>query len=259
MTPWLGRSGFGDAPTSAIVFASPRSQRKCARVERYPQTGDPGRPLRRRLHARPSRSRARARRLPAARRAARARARPRALRGARPGVRAAQRHPDLDHDDEIWVAFTERIVRGMGGDAEARAACAADIVRALGAARELHLYEDALPVLEELRRTASGSVWSRTAAATSTSSSPTTRSTSTPPRLARVRPHEAASVRSSRRALSARRRAAGGSDGGRLLRRRHRRGARARHARVPARPRRPLPGRARPAARRCSRCPRRWN
>jgi len=26
-----------------------------------------------------------------------------------------RRHPELDHDEEIWVAFTERIVVGMGG------------------------------------------------------------------------------------------------------------------------------------------------
>ncbi len=29
-----------------------------------------------------------------------------------------QRHPELEHDDELWIAFTERIVRGMGGDAD---------------------------------------------------------------------------------------------------------------------------------------------
>ena len=32
-----------------------------------------------------------------------------------------QRHPDHDHDDELWIAFTEQIVRGMGGDARAHA------------------------------------------------------------------------------------------------------------------------------------------
>src|SRR2546429_8365486 len=26
-----------------------------------------------------------------------------------------KRHPQLDHDEEIWVAVTERIVLGMGG------------------------------------------------------------------------------------------------------------------------------------------------
>src|SRR5687768_10721057 len=48
-------------------------------------------------------------------------------------VASLQRNPELVHDDEIWVAFTERIVRGMGDadlDAQAAAACAADIVQA---------------------------------------------------------------------------------------------------------------------------------
>ena len=26
-----------------------------------------------------------------------------------------ERHPELDHDEEIWVLFTERIIVGMGG------------------------------------------------------------------------------------------------------------------------------------------------
>ena len=26
-----------------------------------------------------------------------------------------KRHPELDHDEEIWVLFTERIIVGMGG------------------------------------------------------------------------------------------------------------------------------------------------
>jgi ribulose-1,5-bisphosphate 5-phosphatase len=62
------------------------------------------------------------------------------------------RHPELDHDEEIWVAFTERIVRGMGGEGERALECA----RAIEGAWEEHgnfdLYEDAVPVLEELRR-----------------------------------------------------------------------------------------------------------
>ena len=29
-----------------------------------------------------------------------------------------QAHPELVHDEELWVAFTEDIIRGMGGDAE---------------------------------------------------------------------------------------------------------------------------------------------
>jgi HAD superfamily hydrolase (TIGR01549 family) len=72
----------------------------------------------------------------------------------RQAVASLQRSPELVHDDEVWVAFTERIVRGMGGDDEADAdvaACAADIVRAWELHDKFTLYEDALPVLEELR------------------------------------------------------------------------------------------------------------
>ena len=29
-----------------------------------------------------------------------------------------ERHPELEHDEEVWVLFTERIIRGMGGDSE---------------------------------------------------------------------------------------------------------------------------------------------
>src|SRR6266480_7117842 len=31
-----------------------------------------------------------------------------------------KRHPELEHDEEIWIAFTERIVVGMGGTAPVR-------------------------------------------------------------------------------------------------------------------------------------------
>ena len=64
-----------------------------------------------------------------------------------------QRHPEHVHDDEIWVAFTEEIVRGMGGegDTAATSACAAEIVRAWELHEKFTLYDDALPVLEELR------------------------------------------------------------------------------------------------------------
>lgn len=58
----------------------------------------------------------------------------------------------LVHDEEIWIAFTEHIVRGMGGDADGARACATDMVREWERHENFALYEDALPVLEELRR-----------------------------------------------------------------------------------------------------------
>ena len=60
-------------------------------------------------------------------------------------------HPELVHDEQIWVAFTEDIVRGMGGDAAGARACAADMVRRWEVHANFHLYDDALPVLEALR------------------------------------------------------------------------------------------------------------
>jgi HAD superfamily hydrolase (TIGR01549 family) len=66
-------------------------------------------------------------------------------------VEGIRRHPELEHDEEIWVAFTERIIRGMGGDADSAYDCAVEMTRAWEHAAHFELYEDALPVLEELR------------------------------------------------------------------------------------------------------------
>ncbi len=63
-----------------------------------------------------------------------------------------QRHPELDHDEEIWIAFTERIVRGMGGDGDSAQKVAVELTRAWERAEHFELYEDTIPVLEELRR-----------------------------------------------------------------------------------------------------------
>ena len=62
-----------------------------------------------------------------------------------------QRHPELVHDEELWVAFTEEIVRGMGGDEGRSRACAVDIVRQWERHENFFLYDDALPALEALR------------------------------------------------------------------------------------------------------------
>ena len=60
-------------------------------------------------------------------------------------------HPEFVHDEELWVTFTEDIVRGMGGDAAGARACAADMVRRWEIHENFHLYDDALPVLSSLR------------------------------------------------------------------------------------------------------------
>ena len=62
-----------------------------------------------------------------------------------------RRHPELEHDDEIWFRFTERIVRGMGGDADSAYDCAIEITRGWERHENFELYDDAAPVLAELR------------------------------------------------------------------------------------------------------------
>ncbi len=63
-----------------------------------------------------------------------------------------KRHPELLHDDTIWHAFTEEIFVGMGGPPELAPACATEIEQGWAVSANFELYEDALPVLEELRR-----------------------------------------------------------------------------------------------------------
>jgi putative hydrolase of the HAD superfamily len=67
-------------------------------------------------------------------------------------VEGLRKHPDFRHDEEIWVAFTERIIRGMGGDADRAYECAVEMTRAWEQAHNFDLFDDALPVLAELRR-----------------------------------------------------------------------------------------------------------
>jgi HAD superfamily hydrolase (TIGR01662 family) len=62
-----------------------------------------------------------------------------------------KRHPELDHDDEIWVAFTERIVRGMGGGGDAARRCAEEITSYWAKHENFELYDDTVPTLQELR------------------------------------------------------------------------------------------------------------
>ena len=62
-----------------------------------------------------------------------------------------ERHPELDHDEEIWVLFTQRVIEGMGGRGDTYAA-ALELTRAWEHAHHFELYDDALPTLAELRR-----------------------------------------------------------------------------------------------------------
>ena len=65
-------------------------------------------------------------------------------------------HPELVHDEEIWIAFTEDIVRGMGGDAAHSRACAVDMVARWEVHANFDLYDDVVPVLEMLRENGLG-------------------------------------------------------------------------------------------------------
>ena len=62
-----------------------------------------------------------------------------------------KRHPELDHDEEIWVLFTERIILGMGGVGDTYRA-AVEMERRWAHSAHFELYEDAAPTLVELRR-----------------------------------------------------------------------------------------------------------
>lgn len=69
----------------------------------------------------------------------------------RDALDSLQRHPDFVHDDDVWIEFTERIVRGMGGDAEGARETADELVRFWEEHHRFTLYEDALPALAVLR------------------------------------------------------------------------------------------------------------
>ena len=153
MTPWLGRSGFGEAPTSAIVLASRRICSGDRTGQGYPRAvalaavlfdvdftlAKPGPDLGpegyTRLGARHGLD-LDASRYDQARLAA---------------FDTLELHPELEHDEEVWVLFTERIIRGMGGDSERAYDCAVEMTRAWEHAHNFDLYDDVLPTLESLR------------------------------------------------------------------------------------------------------------
>jgi len=63
-----------------------------------------------------------------------------------------KRHPELLHDETIWHRFTEEIFLRMGGPEEIASACATEIEQGWEISENFELFEDVLPVLEELRR-----------------------------------------------------------------------------------------------------------
>jgi putative hydrolase of the HAD superfamily len=66
-------------------------------------------------------------------------------------VENVERHPELRHDEEMWFAFTELIVRGMGGDGRAARQLAIEMTRLWERSENFDLYDDVLPVLSQLR------------------------------------------------------------------------------------------------------------
>jgi HAD superfamily hydrolase (TIGR01509 family) len=62
-----------------------------------------------------------------------------------------QQHPELDHDEEIWISFTERIVLGMGGTSPASRTVAEELTARWTQHANFELYDDAQPTLRALR------------------------------------------------------------------------------------------------------------
>jgi putative hydrolase of the HAD superfamily len=60
-------------------------------------------------------------------------------------------HPEFLHDESIWHRFTEQIFVGMGGPEAIASECATEIEEGWGVSENFELFEDVLPVLEELR------------------------------------------------------------------------------------------------------------
>ncbi|TML19205.1 MAG: HAD family hydrolase [Actinobacteria bacterium] len=62
-----------------------------------------------------------------------------------------RRHPELLHDDTVWHRFTAEIFVRMGGPEAIASECATEIEQGWEVSENFELFEDALPVLEELR------------------------------------------------------------------------------------------------------------
>src|SRR3954453_16071134 len=68
----------------------------------------------------------------------------------RTALETLERHPELDHDEEIWILFTQRIIEGMGGVGDTHGA-AVEMEGAWSHAHHFELYDDVIPTLEALR------------------------------------------------------------------------------------------------------------
>jgi putative hydrolase of the HAD superfamily len=68
----------------------------------------------------------------------------------RAALATLERHPELEHDEEIWVLFTQRIVEGMGGTGDTYR-CAVEMTRAWEHAHHFDLFDDVEPALDDLR------------------------------------------------------------------------------------------------------------
>lgn len=62
-----------------------------------------------------------------------------------------RQHPELDHDEQVWVRLTEDILLGMGAQGAGVREAASEIVRAWERFDNFELYEDVLPTFERLR------------------------------------------------------------------------------------------------------------
>jgi HAD superfamily hydrolase (TIGR01549 family) len=62
-----------------------------------------------------------------------------------------EHHPELNHDEEVWIRFTEDIVRGMGGEGDHVRAVAVEITRGWERSENFELYDDAVPTLDAMR------------------------------------------------------------------------------------------------------------
>jgi putative hydrolase of the HAD superfamily len=71
-------------------------------------------------------------------------------------IQNLKRHPELLHDETIWHRFTEEIFIGMGGPESLASECATEIEEGWGVSENFELFEDVLPVLDELRAASLG-------------------------------------------------------------------------------------------------------